>query len=184
MLETQKLILREMTQDDLEDFYEIFSTEEVGRFINRMSHADVERYFEKKKQKPKNPHSFAVVLKENNKMIGTCGIKLNEQTNVGTLSYVFNPKYWNNGYCTEACKAILKYGFEVAKMQRIEADCFEDNYGSIHILQDKLKMRMDTSKQREELNSYTGKITPFKFFAIDEKQYEESLKHSSDTPSL
>lgn len=174
MIETERLILREMTDDDLEDFYEIFSTDEVGRFLNKMSHADVERYFMKKKQRPKNPYSFAAVLKENNKMIGTCGIKLNPETNVGTLSYVFNPNYWNNGYCTEACLALLKYGFEVGNMDKIEADCFEDNYGSIHILQDKLKMHPDTGKTREEFNSFTQKMTSFKFFSIDKQEYLES----------
>ncbi len=171
MIETKRLVLREMTDDDLEDFYEIFSADEVGRFIRKMSHADVERYFLKKKQKPKNPHSFAVALKQNNKMIGTCGIKLNAETNVGTLSYVFNPRYWNNGFCTEACKAVIKYAFEVVGMDRIEADCFENNFGPIHILQDKLNMRLDITKTREELNIFTHKITPFKFFAIDKQDY-------------
>lgn len=170
-METKRLLLREMTDDDIEDFYEIFSTDQVGRFVNKMSHADVEKYFEKKKLKPKNPYSFAVVLKENNKMIGMCGVKLNNETNVGTLSYVFNPHYWNNGFCTEACKAVFNYCFEVVGMDRIEADCFEDNIGSIHILQDKLKMHEDKNKKREQFNNYTKKMTPFKFFSISRQEY-------------
>ncbi len=174
MLETERLILREIKQTDIEDFYEIFSTDEVGRFINKMSHADVERYFEKKKQKPKNPFSFAVVLKENNKMIGTCGVKLNTETNVGTLSYVFNPKFWNKGFCTEACKAVIKFCFEFGKMDEIQADCFDDNLSSIHILQDKLHMHNVSGKQRWEMNNYTKKITAFKFFAITKQEFFEN----------
>ena len=171
MIETKRLILREISQNDLEDFYQIFSTDEVGRFINKMSHSDVERYFEKKKNKPKNPYSFAVVLKENNKMIGTCGVKLNAETNVGTLSYVFNPNYWSKGYCTEACKAILNYCFNIGKMDKIEADCFEDNNASIHILKDKLNMNIDEYKQREEINTFTKKLTAFKFFSITKEEF-------------
>lgn len=178
-METKRLILREMTENDLEDFYEIFSADEVGRFINKMSHTDVERYFEKRKQKPKNPHSFAVILKDNNKMIGTCGVKLNSETNVGKLSYVFNPRYWNNGFCTETCQAILKYCFEEVGMDKIEADCFEDNYSSIHILQDKLKMRADKNKKREEFNNYTQKMTSFKFFSISKQEYYDIFKYST-----
>ena len=46
ILESERLILRPMVETDLEDFYDIFSTEEVGRFVNKMSHEAVERYFE------------------------------------------------------------------------------------------------------------------------------------------
>ncbi len=173
MIETDRLILRPMDEGDLEDFYEIFSTEEVGRFINKMTHESVERYFEKKRNKPQNPYSFAVVLKENGKMIGTCGVKLDPETNVGTLSYVFNPNYWSKGYCTEACREVMRYCFEEGNMDKIEADCFEDNEASIHVLSKKLNMRAEKGKYREELNSYTQKVTPFKFFAITKEQYNK-----------
>lgn len=55
ILESERLILRPMVETDLEDFYEIFSTNEVGRFANKMSHESVEKYFEKKKQAKPNP---------------------------------------------------------------------------------------------------------------------------------
>ncbi len=171
MIETNRLILRPMTQDDLEDFYDIFKSEQVGRFVHRMSHEAAERYFEKKKKSEPNPYSFAVVLKENNKMIGTCGVKLNKDNNCGELSYVFNADYWNKGYCTEACKAVVKYCFIEGGMHRIEADCFEDNYASTKILQEKLLMNYEGSIKNYAFNEATQKITAFKFFGITKEEY-------------
>lgn len=170
ILETERLILRPMVETDLEDFYDIFSSDEVGRFVNKMSHEAVERYFEKKKVSEPNPFSFAVVLKESGKMIGTCGIKYNKDNNFGEISYVFNAKYWNNGYCTEACKQVMKYGFE-SGMHRIEADCFEDNYASDKILREKLHMNYEGSLKIYAFNSATGKVMPFKFFGITREEY-------------
>lgn len=46
MIETQRLILRPMLESDKEDFYEIFSSNEVGRFVSKMSREMVEKYFE------------------------------------------------------------------------------------------------------------------------------------------
>ena len=177
VLETNRLILRPMEDTDLEDFYDIFCSDEVGRFINKMSHESVERYFEKKKKSEPNPFSFAVVLKENNKMIGTCGIKHNKDNNFGEISYVFNVKYWNNGYCTEACKAVIKYGFEVGNMHRIEADCFEDNYASDKILREKLLMNFEGSLSDYAFNNATSKVMPFRFFGITKEEYLDRCKN-------
>ena len=170
MIETERLILRSLAQQDLEDFYEIFSSPKVGRFINVMTHEQVEKYFEKRKCYLPNPFSFAVILKENGKMIGTCGIKFKKE-NVGTLSYVFNPKYWNNGFCTEACKAVVKYCFENSKTTRIEADCFEDNLASQKILKEKLKFNFEKNIPNYTTNNATGKMTGFNFYAISREEY-------------
>lgn len=129
MIETKNIILREMTDDDINDFYDIFSNEEVGKFVNKMSYDQVKRYFEKRKNKPLNPYSFAAVLKENNKMIGTIGIK-EKEPNVGVLSYVFNFNYWGKGYCSECVKLLLDNAFNEWGFKKMKADCREDNIAS------------------------------------------------------
>lgn len=177
ILESERLILRPMVETDLEDFYEIFSTDEVGRFVNKMSHEAVEKYFEKKKRSEPNPFSFAVVLKENEKMIGTCGIKHNKENNLGEISYVFNVNYWNKGYCTEACKQVIKYAFEVGNMHRIEADCFEDNYASDKILRKKLLMNYEGSLTNYAFNNATKAVMPFRFFGITKEEYLKRCKN-------
>ena len=136
-----------------------------------MTHESVEKYFEKKKHSVQNPFSFVAVEKESGKMIGTIGVKRDSQTNVGSLSYVFNAKYWNKGFCTEACKAVMNFCFESGQIDKIEADCFEDNLASVKILQDKLHMTENFQKTKAVFNEVTGKMTNFRFFEITKRQF-------------
>ena len=49
MIKTNRLILREMTDEDKDDFYEIFDSENVDKFVRRMTREQVEKYFAKRK---------------------------------------------------------------------------------------------------------------------------------------
>lgn len=170
MIKTNRLILREMTDEDKDDFYEIFDSENVDKFVRRMTREQVEKYFAKRKTKPKNPYSFAVVLAQSNKMIGTVGIKETE-AHVGTLSYVFNDKYWGNGYCTEACRAVIKNAFENWGFEIIKADCQEDNNTSRHLL-DKFGFKFDRIAIGETTSHRTNEPVNFLFFSLAKTDYE------------
>ncbi|PZD97239.1 hypothetical protein DNH61_03630 [Paenibacillus sambharensis] len=58
------------------------------------------------------------------------------------LGYIFNPKYYGNGYATEACRRILQYGFEVLKVHRVIAMCNPENNSSWELLE-RLLMRRE-----------------------------------------
>lgn len=57
---------------------------------------------------------WSVILKENNEMIGQCGLTMQPWKNEEALEigYLFNRRYWHNGYATEAAKACKRYAFE------------------------------------------------------------------------
>ena len=177
IIESQRLSLRPLMKTDIEDFYDIFSSDEVGRFVNKMSRETVEKFFNNNERLISNPFSFAVILKENQKMIGTCEIKYNKDNNFGEISYVFNAKYWNRGYCTEACKAMIQYAFETVNMHRIEADCVEDNYASEKILKEKLFLNYEGSLSNYMYNNTTHKVMAFKFFGITKEEYMKRYRN-------
>lgn len=133
ILQTKRLLLRPLTNGDINDFYEIFSGDKVDAFVKKMSYEQVKTYFEKRKQYSPNPYSFGVVLKSNNKIIGTVGIK-EKTAHIGELSYVFNEKYWGNGYASESVNEILKNAFLNWSFVKIKADCQFDNLNSKKIL--------------------------------------------------
>ena len=58
------------------------------------------------------------------------------------IGYELNPKYWNNGYATEAASAIVDFGFGQFGVHRIWADCIAENIGSAHVLE-KLGMKLE-----------------------------------------
>ena len=53
----------------------------------------------------------------------------------GGIGYWIGKPYWNNGYCTEAAKTVLKFGFLTLGFNRIHATCMVNNIGSSRVLQ-------------------------------------------------
>lgn len=117
VLETQRLVLREMTQADFPDLckimqdddvmyaYEgIFSNDEVQRWLDRQ----IERY------KEFGFGLWAVVLKETGIMIGQCGLSMQDFNNSKVLEvgYLFQKDYWHHGYASEAAIACKEYAFD------------------------------------------------------------------------
>lgn len=119
MIETERLIIREMVQSDLDALCEILCDEEV-------MHAAYERAFSvEEAQGWLNRHLkryadygfglWAVVLKETNKMIGQCGLTMQNwrDQEILEIGYLFQKAYWHNGYATEAAIACKEYAFSV-----------------------------------------------------------------------
>ncbi len=163
ILETKRLLLRPITDCDIDDFYEIFSGDKVDVFVKKMSYEQVKTYFEKRKQHSPNPYSFGVVLKSNNKMIGTVCIK-EKTAHIGELSYVFNEKYWGNGYASESVKEILDNAFLKWQFIKIKADCQFDNLSSKKIL-NKFGFKFIYSNN-ERMSHKTNKNVQFDFYEL------------------
>lgn len=78
---------------------------------------------------------FAVVLKDSNVVIGSCGIYPNDTQDTAELGWILHMNYWKNGYGTEMAGELLRYGFENLNLRRIVAPCAAINYGSYRIME-------------------------------------------------
>ena len=79
---------------------------------------------------------FAIVEHEQNCLVGAIGlssIKKNYET--AEMGYWVGKPYWNNGYCTEAGIAVLKYGFEALRLNKIYAHHLKHNPASGRVMQ-------------------------------------------------
>ena len=77
---------------------------------------------------------FAVCL-ANGYLIGTISLNRAGPFNRAELGYWIGPEYWNRGYCTEAVKAILEYGFTALGYHKISARHFVGNVPSGRVMQ-------------------------------------------------
>jgi [ribosomal protein S5]-alanine N-acetyltransferase len=78
----------------------------------------------------------ALYLKENNEYIGEAGLlSYNPRCKRGVIGYNLHPKYWGLGYATEITKALVRYLYEVLKLERIEALTAESNQASRKVLE-------------------------------------------------
>lgn len=122
-IETLRLLLRPVKLEDANDMFEYASDEKTTRFVFD-THKSIAETRELIAQiflaKPLG--NYAIVLKESGKMIGTIDFHhLDEQTGSAEIGYVLNKAYWNCGYMTEACRALIEVGFEKIEFNRLVA---------------------------------------------------------------
>lgn len=124
IIETERLQLLEMTPDDIDALSAIIQDEAVMYAYNGAFDDDeTAAWMQKQLQRYKgwNFGLWAVYLKQTGKMIGQCGITMQEYRTglVPEIGYLFARDYWHKGYATEAAKACREYGFNTLHFDTI-----------------------------------------------------------------
>ena len=138
ILETPRLILREMRHEDANALFEMDCNPNVHKYLwqKPVVHIDeVHAYIDMvRKQYINNGIGrFVAITKNTNELIGWTGIKFvkdhveNGNTNFYDYGYRLNEKFWNKGFATEASKAWLDYGFNQMKIQEMNAYTHAEN---------------------------------------------------------
>ena len=78
---------------------------------------------------------FAIVHGDRAFLIGAIGLIIQREHENAMLGYWVGKPYWNQGYCTEAARAVLRYGFETLGLNRIYATHFQRNPASGRVMQ-------------------------------------------------
>ena len=140
-LETERLILRNWEEKDLDDFYEYAKVPGVGEMAGWPHHESKEVTQSILKDFIEKDEVYALVLKENNKVIGSLGIhkkkkdenyKANIQREIG---YVLSKDYWGRGLMPEAVKAAIKYAFEELNVDVLWCGHFVSNNQSRRVIE-------------------------------------------------
>lgn len=136
MLETERLLLRKFKSGDWQDLYAYLSLPEIYRFEpGKPTSLEEAKHLAEERSRTNN--FFAVVLKSSQKMIGHLYFEQVEPKEFLTweLGYIFNPAFQGQGYCTEAAKRLLEYGFKELQAHRITAFCDPANPASWKVLE-------------------------------------------------
>lgn len=129
-LETERLILRTVSLDDLNDFFEYCKNPKVGRMAGWEPPTTKESFEPVIQKFIDNDNTWAIVCKDNNIVIGA--VHLTPDQNRGNyyakyISYSLSEEYWGKGYMTEAVKRVIKYAFEEMNIDLLTAFHFPDN---------------------------------------------------------
>ncbi len=143
IMETDRLIIRNFYSDDWKDLHEYLSNETVV-YYEPYDVFSEEACKQEAVNRSRNTAFWAVCLKENEKLIGNLYFEQQEPEEFLTweIGYVFNPEFYGKGYATEACKRILKFGFEQAGAHRIIGRCNPENSASWRLME-RLSMRRE-----------------------------------------
>ena len=137
---TERLILRRFSESDFENYYDILNQEEVSKWLGsgkRKSKEDVKNIMTSfQSDWDKNNYGvWAVIKKENNRLIGHCGLKHLKDIQEIELLYAFDPKFWGNGYAAESARAVIKFAQDELKFKRLVAGVYPNNNRSCNVIE-------------------------------------------------
>lgn len=166
IFETERLLLREMNQNDFGALCKIMQDEEtMYAYEGAFSDEEVEEWLDRQLSRYRE-YGFglwAVVLKETGEVIGQCGLTMQPWKNekVLEIGYLFQRQFWHNGYASEAAAACKKYAFEVLKVDEVCSIIRDTNLPS-----QKVAERNGMTKADEWTKHYRGVDMPhFRFVA-------------------
>lgn len=130
LLETPRLILRPWQMTDLEDMYTLAKNPHVGPRAGWRPHQSREESRLILSRMITAPDVFAVVLRQNDKVIGmiSAGVDSSRRNLAAkSIGCALNEEYWNHGYMSEAVNRMIQYLFADPGTELIAMDHFTDN---------------------------------------------------------
>ena len=138
-IKTSRMLLRPWRLTDLDDFYEYASVDGVGQMAGWQPHHNKQESLEILERFIKHKRTFAIEY--NGKVIGSVGIEEYDEKkypefddlNCREIGYVLSKDYWGNGLMPEAVRAVIRYLFEVVKLDVILCGHFMSNVQSARV---------------------------------------------------
>ncbi len=140
-LKTERLILRPFTLADTPELQRLAGDRDVASttlsiphpYENGVAEAWISTHQERFDKGERT--IFAITHGKQGYLIGSIRLKIDKEFDRAEMVYWIGKPYWNQGYCTEAARAVLKYGFEILGLNRIYATHFGRNPASGRVIQ-------------------------------------------------
>ncbi|MBC8048036.1 MAG: GNAT family N-acetyltransferase [Fimbriimonadaceae bacterium] len=177
IVETERLILRQLQADDAGAIYSLRSDERVNEFIDRPKTTTIlqaEKFIDKINTAINNNESlyWAIILKEKNVLIGTiCLWNISKENYTAEIGYELNPHYQGKGYMQEALSKVIEFGFSIMQLQTIEAYTHAQNNRSAKLLEkNNFKRNLDAE------NNQNQEVTNEVIYSLEKKNKTITLK--------
>ncbi|MBQ7359248.1 MAG: GNAT family N-acetyltransferase [Lachnospiraceae bacterium] len=138
--ETERCIIRETCEDDVDTFYEIYSEPSITAYMeNLFAEKDAElQYVKDYREKVYEFYGFGmwtVLDKESGQVIGRAGISMREGYEEPELGFLIAKPFQGKGIAAEVCDAVLKFAQKEFGFVRFQALVHKDNLASLRVLQ-------------------------------------------------
>jgi len=140
ILETDRCIVREITIDDIGGLYQIYSDPVTKLYIEDL-YEDYDKEVQFTKDYIANQYRFyeyglwIVINKDNGSIIGRAGIFDRDKQDETEIGFVFDRKYWGQGYATEVLGAIMNYAATEVGVTSLVANVIDANAKSKSLLE-------------------------------------------------
>nr|WGD92036.1 GNAT family protein [Bacillus subtilis] len=140
ILETERLTLRQMTDQDAEAIFACFSNHEVTRYYGLENLESIEQAISMIQTfvalyQEKRGIRWGIERRDTKELIGTIGFHaLAQKHRRAEIGYEIIPEHWRNGFASEVISKVVSYGFSALGLSRIGAVVFTDNEASNRLL--------------------------------------------------
>jgi len=173
-LETKRLLLRRLENEDVNEIFALRSDKEVMKYVPRplaktpedaLNHIAIIN----EKIDSNEGINWAITLKDNPKLIGIIGhYRIKHEHFRAEIGYMLLPEYHGKGVISEAINEVIKYGFQVMKLHSIEAIIDPENFASARVLQKNGFVKEAHLKENEY---YDGKFLDTIIYSILNKNH-------------
>lgn len=140
-IETKRLILREINENDVDGIFKVFSNPEVAKydwFSPIESKDDAIKFIKRYKEEFEAGEeiTWGIELRDTKELIGICCLgNFDNGARRAEIGYDLAHDKWNKGYATEAVEATVKFGLSQMNLNRIEAFITPGNDASVKVLE-------------------------------------------------
>jgi ribosomal-protein-alanine N-acetyltransferase len=139
-INTERLQLREITQEDFQAVHEYASDPETVKYMpfgpntEEETREFINRNLKRQQERPRTEYGLGIILKHEDRLIGACGIHGVTEIQA-SIGYILIRRYWGHGYATEAARALVDHAFSELGVHRVYASCDPRNHASIRVLE-------------------------------------------------
>lgn len=181
VIETNRLILRQPIKDDASDMLEYLSDQDVVKHMGLLpfqsieeAHGEIQWY--NSILKDGSGIRWGITLKENNRMIGSCGfLNMAAEHSRAEIGYELSQDYWGKGIAGEALEAVVHYGFNHLHFERIQALIEPENIPSQKLVEAKGFMREGLLRHYECTN---GKFDDLYMYSLLRSDLDDKKRGS------
>ncbi|MDR7211506.1 GNAT family N-acetyltransferase [Flavobacterium piscis] len=161
VIESERLILRQITNDDINEIFELRSNPETMKYIPRPLVKTPEDALEhialiEEKIVLNEGINWGITLKDNSKLLGIIGFyRIQPENYRAEIGYILLPEFHGKGVIPEAVCRLIRYGFDDLKLHSIEAIIDPGNLASEKVLQ---KCGFIKEAHLKECQYYDGKF--------------------------
>jgi [ribosomal protein S5]-alanine N-acetyltransferase len=155
-LQTNRLIFREVSTDDLSNIHQLHSLPETDEFNTlgipksiQETELIISDWLAGQNARPQTSYIFCLDLADTKQFIGLIALNIGKpKYQTAEVWFKIDSNYWRQGYTTEALTKLLDYSFNTLKLHRIEAGCAVENIASIKVLE-KVGMTREGMKRKK-----------------------------------
>lgn len=176
-IESKRLLIRDLTYDDSDDFFQYGKTEWVGPNAGWKPFPNKTIANRVLTSQMISKECYAIALKDSNRLIGTISLyhtSIRKYNKAMSLGFSLNYDYWGQGFMTEAVQEMIHYTFTKTDCEVLEVGHHVDNYGCKRVVE-KSGFHYDGRFSKYK-RLYDGRIVDADFYSILKEEYERGKK--------